>query len=140
MNTDIRQHERDHLIRPDYYAQLWFDDNGQLTAAVLQDDYTAWYDLTAGIAGSNLADANQRTNKEQLEELLQDWYLTGETAILYYDVIETNDIEAATRLYPEYLAIGFRYIGIQAKHMTSLEKIRERAQLLYIQETGDTNA
>jgi hypothetical protein len=125
---------------PDYYAQLWFDDNGELTAAVLQDDYTAWYDLTAGIAGSTLADANQRTNREELEILLDEWYLTSETATIYYDVIETNDIEAATRLYPRYLERGFTYTGIQEKHMTSLEKIRERAQLLYIQETGDTGA
>jgi hypothetical protein len=140
MNTDIRQHERDHLIRPDYYAQLWFDDNGELTAAVLQDDYTAWYDLTAGIAGSNLADANQRTNREELEILLDEWYLTAETAVLYYNVIETNDIEAATRQYPRYLERGFKYIGIESKHMTSLAAIRQRAQLLYIQETGDTSA
>jgi hypothetical protein len=140
MNTTSSQNDKDHLIRPDYYAQLWFDDSGQLTAAVLQDDYTAWYDLTAGIAGSNLADANQRTNKEELEVLLEEWYLTAETAVLYYDVIETNDVEAATRLYPQYRDRGFQYIGIQAKHMTSLDKIRERAQLLYIQETGDAGA
>jgi hypothetical protein len=140
MNTDIRQHERDHLVQPDYYAQLWFEDDGTLTAAVLQDDYTAWYDLTAAIAGSTLADANARTTKEELETLLRDWYLTEETAVLYYNVIETNDIEAATRAYPEFIDRGFRYIGIQEKHMTSLDKIRERAQLLYIRETGDTSA
>jgi hypothetical protein len=140
MNTTRRQYERDHLVRPDYYAQLWFEDDGQLTAAVLQDDYTAWYDLTAGIAGSNLADANQRTNKEELEILLEEWYLTAETAVLYYDVIETNDIEAATRAYPRFLERGFKYIPIQSKHMTSLASIRQRAQLLYIQETGDKDA
>lgn len=140
MNTTQSQNDKDHLVRPDYYAQLWFDDDGQLTAAVLQDDYTAWYDLTAGIAGSNLADANVRTNRAAFQTLLDEWYLTEETAALYYDVIETNDIEAATREYSEFLDRGFRYIPIQAKHMTSLEKIRERAQLLYIQETGDTSA
>lgn len=138
MNTDISEHGNN-LIRPDYYAQLWFDDNGQLTAAVLQDDYTAWFDLTAAIAGSNLLDANARTTKEEFEMLLDEWYLTAETAVLYYNVIETNDIEAATRLYPRFIDRGFRYIGIQEKHMTSLDKIRERAQLLYIQETGDTD-
>jgi hypothetical protein len=140
MNTDIRQHERDHLVRPDYYAQLWFDDAGQLTAAVLQDDYTAWYDLTAAIAGSNLADANARTTKEEFETLLNEWYLTEETAVLYYNVIETNDISAAARAYPEFLRRGFRYIRIEPKHDTTLEAIRERAQLLYIRETGDTGA
>jgi hypothetical protein len=139
MNTDISQHDKDHLIRPDYYAQLWFED-GQLTAAVLQDDYTAWYDLTAGIAGSTLADANARTNREELETLLNEWYLTEETATLYYDVIETNDVKAAALQYPGFLARGFRYIGIQDKHATTLPKIRERAQLLYIRETGDTSA
>ena len=137
MNTNDRQH-RPSLIRPDYYAQLWFED-GKLTAAVLQDDYTAWYDLTAGIAGSNLADMNIRTNRDELETLLHEWYLTAETAVIYYDVIETNDIEAATREYPELIALGFSYIEIQEKHATTLEKIRERAQLLYIRETGDTD-
>lgn len=136
MNT-TKSEQGPNLFLPDYYAQLWFDDNGQLTAAVLQDDYTAWYDLTAGIAGSNLADANQRTNREELEILLDEWYLTAETATLYYDVIETNDIEAATRQYPRFLERGFTYIGIPSKHMTSLASIRQRAQLLYIQETGD---
>ena len=140
MNTTKSQNDKDHLVRPDYYAQLWFDDAGQLTAAVLQDDYTAWYDLTAGIAGSNLADANQRTNREELERLLREWYLTEETAVLYYDVIETNNEGAASRLYPEFLERGFRYVGIKKKHMTSLDKIRERAQLLYIQETGEPGA
>jgi hypothetical protein len=139
MNTGISQ-DKGRLGMPDYYAQLWFDDNGQLTAAVLQDDYTAWYDLTAGIAGSTLADANQRTNREELEILLDEWYLTAETAVVYYDVIETNDVEAATRQYPRFLERGFRYIGIESKHMTSLASIRQRAQLLYIQETGDTSA
>jgi hypothetical protein len=139
MDTDISQ-RGNNLIRPDYYAQLWFDDDGQLTAAVLQDDYTAWYDLTAGIAGSTLADANIRTNRMELQTLLDEWYLTEETAALYYDVIETNDIEAATREYSEFIDRGFRYIGIQEKHATSIEKIRERAQLLYIRETGDTSA
>jgi hypothetical protein len=139
MNTDISE-RGNNLIRPDYYAQLWFDDNGQLTAAVLQDDYTAWFDLTAGIEGSTLADANVRTTKEEVEELLNDWYLTAETATLYYSVIETNDVEAATREYPKFIARGFRYIGIQARHMTSIEKIRERAQLLYIRETGEAGA
>jgi hypothetical protein len=139
MNTDISA-RGNNLIRPDYYAQLWFDDEGQLTAAVLQDDYTAWYDLTAGIAGSNLADMNVRTNRRELEALLRDWYLTRETAVLYYSVIETNDVEAATRKYPEFLDRGFAYYGIQPQHATTLEAIRERAQLLYIRETGDTSA
>jgi hypothetical protein len=139
MNTDISE-RGNNLIRPDYYAQLWFDDAGQLTAAVLQDDYTAWYDLTAAIAGSTLADANARTTREDLETLLKDWYLTEETVVLYYSVIETNDIEAATRMYPEFIERGFTYTGIQPQHMTSLDKIRERAQLLYIREAGDTNA
>ena len=139
MNTTHSQYNAS-LIQPDYYAQLWFDDNGQLTAAVLQDDYTAWYDLTAGIVGSNLADANAQTNKEKLETLLRDWYLTTETAIIYYDVIETNNEGAASRLYPEFLERGFRYVGIKAKHRTTLEAIRERAQLLYIRETGEPGA
>jgi hypothetical protein len=139
MNTGISQ-DKGRLGMPDYYAQLWFDDAGQLTAAVLQDDYTAWYDLTAGIAGSNLADANTKTNREEFQVLLDDWYLTAETAALYYAVIETNDIEAATRAHPEFLERGFKYIPIQDKHATTLEAIRERAQLLYIRETGDTNA
>jgi hypothetical protein len=139
MNTNISQYDKDHLVRPDYYAQLWFED-GQLTAAVLQDDYTAWFDLTAAIAGSTLADANVRTTKEELETLLRDWYLTEETALLYYHVIETNDVEAAMREYPEFPARGFQYTGIQTEHMTSLAFIRHRAQLLYIQETGDTSA
>jgi hypothetical protein len=138
MNTTHSQYNAS-LIQPDYYAQLWFED-GQLTAAVLQDDYTAWYDLTAGIVGSNLADANAQTNRESLERLLDEWYLTQETAIIYYSVIETNDVEAATRLYPQYRDRGFQYIGIQDKHRTTLDKIRERAQLLYILETGDEGA
>ena len=139
MNTTHSQYNAS-LIQPDYYAQLWFDDNGQLTAAVLQDDYTAWYDLTAGIVGSTLADANAQTNRESLERLLDEWYLTQETAIIYYSVIETNDVEAATRLYPQYRDRGFQYIGIQDKHRTTLDKIRERAQLLYIRETGEPGA
>jgi hypothetical protein len=138
MNTNISQNDKDHLVRPDYYAQLWFE-NGELTAAVLQDDYTAWYDLTAGIAGSTLADANVRTNREQLEELLNEWYLTEETAVIYYDVIETNDVKAAATQYPGFITRGFSYIGIQEKHATTLEAIRERAQLLYIRETGDNS-
>jgi hypothetical protein len=139
MNTDISERGKN-LILPDYYAQLWFDDDGQLTAAVLQDDYTAYYDLTAGIQGSTLADANLKTNREEFETLLRDWYLTEETATLYYSVIETNDVEAATRLYPEFLDRGFAYYGIQPKHMTSIDKIRERAQLLYIRENGEAGA
>jgi hypothetical protein len=139
MNTTRSQNDKDHLIRPDYYAQLWFED-GKLTAAVLQDDYTAWFDLTAGIVGSNLADANTKSTKEEVETLIHEWYLTAETAVIYYNVIETNDVEAAAREYPEFLALGFSYIGIQEKHATTLAAIRERAQLLYIQETGDTGA
>jgi hypothetical protein len=138
MNTDISQ-RGNNLIKPDYYAQLWFED-GQLTAAVLQDDYTAWYDLTAGIVGSNLADMNVRTNRRDLEALLRDWYLTEETAVLYYDRIETNHVELALRLYPEFLDRGFAYVPIKPEHATTLEAIRERAQLLYIQENGNTNA
>lgn len=88
----------------------------------------------------HLADANAQTNKEKLETLLRDWYLTTETAIIYYDVIETNNEGAASRLYPEFLERGFRYVGIKAKHRTTLEAIRERAQLLYIQETGEPGA
>jgi hypothetical protein len=139
MNTSNSQNDKDHLVRPDYYAQLWFED-GQLTAAVLQDDYTAWYDLTAAIAGSTLADANVRTNKEEFETLLEEWYLTEATALIYYNVIETNDVEAATRLYPQFIDRGVQYIGIQDKHRTTLEAIRERAQLLYIRETGEPGA
>jgi len=138
MNTNISEN-KGRLGMPDYYAQLWFED-GKLTAAVLQDDYTAYFDLTAGIEGSTLADANLRSSKEELETLLLEWYLTAETAVVYYNEIETNDVEAATREYPEFLALGFHYIPIQPQHETTLAAIRERAQLLYIQETGDTGA
>jgi hypothetical protein len=139
MNTDITENDEYHLLQPDYYTLLWFED-GELTAAVLQDDYTAWYDLAAGIAGSNLADANARTTKEEFETLIREWYLTNETAALYYDVIETNDVKAAIRAYPEFLAQGFKYISIQDKHTTSLAAIREQARLHYTRETGDTSA
>jgi hypothetical protein len=126
MNTNDSQN-RENLVRPDYYTLLWFE-NGQLTAAVLQDDYTAWFDLASGIEGSTLADANlEDVTREQLVELLREWYLTEETATLYYNVIETNDIEAATRLYPEFRERGFQYIGIQPKHSTNLLMIRQRA-------------
>jgi hypothetical protein len=126
MNTSDSQN-RENLVRPDYYTLLWFE-NGQLTAAVLQDDYTAWFDLAAGIEGSNLADANSDdVTREQLVELLREWYLTEETATLYYTVIETNEPEVAAHLYPEFIERGFKYIQIQPKHDTTLLKIRQRA-------------
>lgn len=139
MNNLIDPQDRPRLIKPDYYTQLWFED-GELTAAVLQDDYTAWIDLVAGIEGSTLADANALTNKEDLKTLLDEWYLTEETAVLYYDAIETNDIEAATRLYPEFLDRGFSYIDITEKHKTSIPEVRGQARFLYLRETGDDNA
>jgi hypothetical protein len=127
MNTNISQNDKDHLVRPDYYVQLWFED-GKLVAAVLQDDYTAWFDLAAGIEGSNLADANMDDVTEaQLVELLSEWYLTEETAALYFNVIETNDVEAATRVYPEFLTRGFRYIRIEPKHDTTIAEVKAQA-------------
>ena len=138
MNLDYTQ-DRPRLIKPDYYAQLWFED-GELTAAVLQDDYTAWFDLTAGIEGSTLADANVRITREDFFELLDEWYLTEETATLYYDVIETNDIEAATRAYPQFIDRGFRYVEVTEKHSTDLYTLRGRARFMFLQETGADNA
>ena len=125
MNTNISQNDKDHLVRPDYYTLLWVED-GKLVAAVLQDDYTAWFDLESGIEGSTLADANMDDVTEaQLVELLSEWYLTEETRALYYDVIETNEPEVAERLYPEFLARGFRFVEI--RHQTTLRKIKEEA-------------
>jgi len=127
MNTNISQNDKDHLVRSDYYVQLWFE-KGVLTAAVLQDDYTAWFDLAAGIEGSNLADANiDDVTEAQLIELLSEWYLTEETAALYFNVIETNDREIAARIYPEFIARGFTYIGIQEKHMTTIGNVQRKA-------------
>jgi hypothetical protein len=125
MNTSDSQN-RENLVQPDYYTQLWFE-KGELVAAVLQDDYTAWFDLDAGIEGSNLADLNGDVTKEQLVELLHEWYLTTENAVIYYNTIETNDVETATRLYPEFLELGYTYIPIQPKHQTTLLGIRQRA-------------
>jgi hypothetical protein len=127
MNTTRSQNDKDHLIRPDYYVQLWFED-GELTAAVLQDDYTAWFDLTEGVEGSNLADANaDDVTQEEFMLLLREWYLTEETATLYFSVIETNDVEAATRLYPEFLDRGFAYYGIQEKHDSTIAEVQRKA-------------
>ena len=138
MNTSDRQ-AGPHLLKPDYYAQLWFED-GELTAAVLQDDYTAWFDLVAGIEGSTLADANKRFLRAELLELLYEWYLTVETATLYYDDIETNDIEAATRLFPEFIERGFQYVDITEKHKTSIPEVRGQARFWFLRETGEDNA
>jgi len=127
MNTEITENDKDHLVRPDYYTQLWFKD-GKLVAAVLQDDYTAWFDLEGGIEGSTLADANtDDATEEQLVELLSEWYLTEETATLYFNVIETNDWETAARVYPEFLARGFSYIEIQPKHQTTIDAVKAKA-------------
>jgi hypothetical protein len=129
MNTTESQNDKDHLVRPDYYTLLWFE-NAQLTAAVLKDDYTAWFDLAAGIEGSNLADANaDDVTREQLVELLREWYLTEETATLYYDVIETNEPEVAEHLYPEFLERGFRFVEI--RHRITLLQIRQQAHAQY---------
>jgi hypothetical protein len=127
MNTDISQNDKDHLVQPDYYVQLWFEDE-QLTAAILQDDYTAWFDLATGIEGSNLADANaDDVTKEQLEDLLREWYLTEETATLYFNVIEANDPELAAELYPEFVERGFRFIEIPEKHKTTIAEVQRKA-------------
>jgi hypothetical protein len=139
MNTS-KSEAGPNLIQPDYYVQLWFKDE-QLVAAVLQDDYTAWFDLEAGVEGSNLADANaDDVTKEQLEELLREWYLTEETATLYFSVIETNDVEAATRLYPEFLDRGFAYYGIQEKHATTIAEIKWKARRQFESWTEGNNA
>lgn len=125
--------------KPDYYVQLWFDET-ELVAAVLKDDYTAWFDLDAEIAGSNLADGNLQTSKTQLEDLLRGGYLTKDVAEEYFDTIETNNVVLAIQQYPEFLAIGFHYTGIQSQHHTTLEDIRTIARQLHIQHKGEPHA
>ena len=139
MNTSKRE-QGPNLVRPDYYTLLWFE-NALLTGAVLQDDYTAWFDLAAGIEGSNLADENRDdATREQLVEFLREYYLTTENAILYYAAIETNEPELATGLYPEFLDRGYVFIPIQEKHQITIEEIRKKAHEQYKHWTEGTDA
>jgi hypothetical protein len=80
----------------DYYGQLLFED-GALVAAVLQDDYTGWYDLKTMQQGSNLADVNGPI--ESWDEFITGYLTSMKTWEQFH--VETNDIVAAEKYLRE---------------------------------------